>query len=224
MTVPILTIDGPSGAGKGTVATRIASIKGWHFLDSGALYRITAYAALRDGVALDDEAALSELAAGLPVSFEVDPGTGEVRVILAGEDIGDAIRSEEAGNAASKVAAIPGVRAALLQRQRDFHRAPGLVADGRDMGTVVFPNADTKVFLTASAEERARRRHKQLSDKGISANLRALADEIAERDARDSQRAVSPLKPAADALTIDSSQLGIDDVVRKVLSLMDDSL
>ncbi|MCB1735942.1 MAG: (d)CMP kinase [Gammaproteobacteria bacterium] len=224
MSVPILTIDGPSGAGKGTVATRIASIKGWHFLDSGALYRITAHAALRDGIALDNEAAVSALAATLPVSFDVDPGTGEVRVVLAGEDIGDAIRSEEAGNAASKVAAIPGVRAALLQRQRDFHRAPGLVADGRDMGTVVFPDADTKVFLTASAEERAKRRYKQLSDKGISANLRALADEIAERDARDSQRAVSPLKPADDALTIDSSDLEIDEVVRKVLSLMSATL
>ncbi|MCP5143103.1 MAG: (d)CMP kinase [Gammaproteobacteria bacterium] len=221
MSVPILTIDGPSGAGKGTVATRIASIKGWHFLDSGALYRITAYAALRDGVALDDEEALSRLAAALPVRFEVDPGNGEVRVVLAGENIGDAIRSEEAGNAASKVAALPGVRAALLARQRDFHRAPGLVADGRDMGTVVFPDADTKVFLTASAEERANRRYKQLSDKGISANLRALAEEIAERDARDSQRAVSPLVAAADAVTIDSSDLTIDEVVRKVIGLMD---
>ena len=217
MTVPILTIDGPSGAGKGTVATRIASIKGWHFLDSGALYRITAYAALRDGVALDDEAALSELAAGLPVSFEVDPGTGEVRVILAGEDIGDAIRSEEISAGASLVAALPAVRAALLFRQRAFRRPPGLVADGRDMGSVVFPDSMTKVFLTASVEVRAERRHKQLIEKGIAASIAALSLDLRERDERDSQRSVAPMQHSADAELLDTTNLTIASAVAQVL-------
>lgn len=220
MTTPILTIDGPSGSGKGTVATRVARHFGWHFLDSGALYRITAYAALQNGLDLADESAVTEVAANLPVTFEVNPDSGEVQVLLDGENIGDRIRTEEAGNAASKVAALQDVRAALLQRQRDFHQAPGLVADGRDMGTVVFPEADYKVFLTASAEERAKRRYKQLSQKGIDANISDLAAEIAERDKRDAERKVSPLKPADDAVVIDSSELSIDKVVAQVLAMI----
>ena len=220
MTTPILTIDGPSGSGRGTVATRVARHFGWHFLDSGALYRITAYAALQNGLDLADESAVTEVAANLPVTFEVNPDSGEVQVLLDGENIGDRIRTEEAGNAASKVAALQDVRAALLQRQRDFHQAPGLVADGRDMGTVVFPEADYKVFLTASAEERAKRRYKQLSQKGIDANISDLAAEIAERDKRDAERKVSPLKPADDAVVIDSSELSIDKVVAQVLAMI----
>ncbi len=216
----LVTIDGPSGSGKGTVATRVASHFGWRFLDSGALYRITAYAAMEQGVALDDEAALTDIASNLPVEFTIDAVSGEVHVILDGVDVGDKIRTEKAGNAASKVAPIPAVRAALLQRQRDFHQAPGLVADGRDMGTVVFPDAPVKIYLTASAEERAQRRYKQLSDKGINANMESLTAEIAERDKRDMERKVAPLKPADDAHVIDSSQMTIEEVVANVLELV----
>lgn len=217
--VPVLTIDGPSGSGKGTIAALVAQELGWHLLDSGALYRLVALGARRHGIDLADEAALAEYAAGLDVSFEIQPGTSEARIWLEGEVVGDAIRSETTGNAASKVAALPAVRQALLQRQRDFRRPPGLVADGRDMGTVVFPDAGLKIFLTASVEERARRRYKQLIQKGISANLPDLLTEIAERDARDTQRTVSPLKPADDAVVLDTTGLSIEEARNRVIQL-----
>lgn len=212
---PVLTIDGPSGSGKGTISARVAQQLGWHLLDSGALYRLVALGAERHQIPLDDESALAEYAATLDVRFELDDI--ESVTILEGDIVGDVIRSETCGNAASKVAALPAVRTALLQRQRDFARNPGLVADGRDMGTVVFPRAEVKIFLTASAEERAQRRYKQLKKKGISANLSGLLDEISERDARDSQRKVAPLKPAEDALQLDTTSMAIDVVVEKVL-------
>jgi cytidylate kinase len=218
-TVPVCTIDGPSGSGKGTISALVARELGWHLLDSGALYRLVALAAQRHGVDLDDEAALAELARHLDVRFEFSPERPEPVILLEGEPVGDAIRSETAGNDASRVAALPAVREALLQRQRDFRQPPGLVADGRDMGTVVFPDAGLKIFLTASVEERAQRRYKQLIEKGISANLPGLLTEIAERDARDTQRSVSPLRPAADAVVLDTSDLSIEDVRDKVLEL-----
>jgi len=217
--VPVLTIDGPSGSGKGTIAALVAQDLGWHLLDSGALYRLVALGAQRRGIDLADETALAGYAARLDVSFEIQPGTGEARIWLEGEVVGDAIRSETTGNAASKVAALPAVRQALLQRQRDFRRPPGLVADGRDMGTVVFPDAGLKIFLTASVEERARRRYKQLIQKGISANLPDLLTEIAERDARDTQRTVSPLKPADDAVVLDTTGLSIEEARKRVIQL-----
>jgi cytidylate kinase len=215
--IPVLTIDGPSGSGKGTVAQLVAKQFGWHYLDSGALYRVLAQAALKHNIDLDDEKGVAELAAELDVSFDLSDDT--LHVLLEGEDVSTVIRSEQAGNAASKVAALPAVRAALLQRQRDFRQAPGLVTDGRDMGTVVFPGATYKVFLTASAEVRARRRHKQLKEKGISSNLADLIAEISERDLRDSQRAVAPLKPAETALLLDSTRLGIEAVLQQVVAL-----
>lgn len=215
MTVPVFTIDGPGGAGKGTVSGLLARELGWHYLDSGALYRLLALVALRREVAVDDEEALVSLAGAMDIVFE--PG-GVIR--LDGEDVSSAIRQEVVGNAASHVAASDAVRQALLQKQRDFRRAPGLVADGRDMGTVVFPDAENKVFLTASAEERARRRYKQLMGKGIDVNLSGLLTDIRERDERDSNRAVSPLRPAADAVQIDTTSLSIDQVVQKLLDLL----
>ncbi len=217
--VPVLTVDGPSGSGKGTISALVAQRLGWHLLDSGALYRLVAFGAGRHQIDLADETALAEYAAGLDVSFELVPGATEVRILLEGEPVGAAIRTEACGNSASRVAALGRVREALLQRQRDFRQPPGLVADGRDMGTVVFPDAEVKIFLTASVEERARRRYKQLIEKGISANLADLMKEIAERDARDTQRAVSPLKPAADAVVLDTSEMNINEVVDKVLAL-----
>src|SRR5690606_7384668 len=208
--VPILTIDGPSGAGKGTIARAIASRLGWRLLDSGALYRVAALAALKAGIPLDDEQAVARVAEGLDVEFdEVD---GRERVILAGEEVTAELRTEQCGEAASKVAAQPAVRRALLARQRAFAAPPGLVADGRDMGTGVFPDALVKVFLTASAEERARRRHKQLMDKGISVSLRDLSREIAQRDERDANRPVAPLVPAHDARIIDSTHMSPEEV------------
>lgn len=215
---PVITIDGPSGSGKGTVAQRLAHELGWHYLDSGAIYRVLALAALQHQLSLEDEAALSQLAQELDLVFELT--ARDLTVWLEGQDVSLAIRSEEAGNAASKVAALPQVRAALLQRQRDFQKAPGLVTDGRDMGTVVFPQASFKVYLTASAEERARRRLKQLKEKGIDSNLSDLTKEIAERDIRDSERTVAPLKPADDALVIDSTALNIQAVLDKVRALV----
>ncbi|HOB60689.1 MAG TPA: (d)CMP kinase [Candidatus Competibacteraceae bacterium] len=208
---PVITVDGPSGVGKGTLCQWLATRLGFHLLDSGALYRLTALAALRQGLALEDENAVAAVAASLDVRFvaraDCSPG-----ILLADEEVGDRIRGEDCGAAASRVAALPAVRAALLQRQRDFRRSPGLVADGRDMGTVVFPAAELKLFLTASAAERARRRYKQLSEKGIDANLESLANEIAARDARDAERAVAPLKPAVDAQILDTTQLDIPEV------------
>jgi cytidylate kinase len=212
--IPVLTIDGPSGSGKGTIAQMIARQLGWHYLDSGAIYRVLAQAALKHAIELDDEIALTELAENLDVSFSVD--AGELSVMLEGQDVSLLIRSETAGNAASRVAALPPVRAALLQRQRDFRTMPGLVTDGRDMGTVVFPDAPFKVFLTASAEERALRRYKQLKQKGIESNLSDLIAEISERDRRDSERKVAPLRPAEGALILDSTELGIDAVYEQV--------
>lgn len=214
---PVITVDGPSGVGKGTVCRIVAQYLGWRILDSGALYRLTGVAANKQGVALDDVAAVSKVARTLDVCFE--PGETENVVLLAGEDVSQAIRSEEAGNNASKVAAIPEVREALLQRQRDFCQEPGLIADGRDMGTVVFPDAPVKVFLTASQQERAERRHKQLKEKGVDVNIAQLLRELAERDERDSTRSASPLKAADDAVTIDTDNLDIDQVVSKVMEL-----
>lgn len=211
MNIPIITIDGPSASGKGTIAEKVAARLGFHVLDSGALYRLTALHALRQGVDLSDEAALAALAAELPAEFRA----GEVW--LGGEQVTQAIRAEAVGEGASRVAALPAVREALLARQRAYVQAPGLVADGRDMGTVVFPAAQTKVFLTASPEARAARRHKQLIEKGNPANLADLVRDMRARDARDAQRAVAPLKPAPDALVLDSTAMNIDQVVEAVL-------
>lgn len=217
--IPVLTIDGPSGSGKGTICALVARQLGWHLLDSGALYRLVALGAMRHDIDFANEAALAEYAASLDVRFEVQPDGSAPGILLEGEAVGDAIRSETCGNAASKVAALGAVREALLQRQRDFQKLPGLVADGRDMGTVVFPQAGVKTFLTASVDERAQRRYKQLKDKGISANLPDLLKEIAERDARDAQRAVSPLKPAADAVVLDTTSSTIEEVCDRVMQL-----
>ena len=214
--VPVIAIDGPGGSGKGTIAMRLAGRLGWHFLDSGALYRVTGQACLIEGVSWDDHPAVAEVARHLDVSFSA-AASGEVLVAYRGRDVSRAIRTEEGGRGASTVAAIPAVRKALLRRQREFRRPPGLVADGRDMGTVVFPDADLKFYLTASAEERARRRYKQLIAKGESVSLPRLLEDIRERDARDSSREVSPLVPAEDAIVIDSSDLSIPDVFAQVM-------
>lgn len=217
--IPVVAIDGPGGSGKGTVSRIIARNLNWHFLDSGALYRLLALAAEQRGVSLEDEAALAALAPRLAIRF--DPATqGDVAVYLDGQDVTDAIRSETAGNAASKVAALPAVRAALLERQRAFREPPGLVADGRDMGTVVFPDAVVKIFLTASAEERAKRRYKQLKEKGMDVNLTDLLKEIEARDARDMSRSVAPLRPAPDAHLVDTTGLTIEEVVEQVTKLV----
>lgn len=214
----VITVDGPSGAGKGTVCARLAEQLGWHLLDSGALYRITGLAALRKSIEFSNEELVASVAANLDVVFEPTPAG--VRVILEGEDVTDMIRTEGVGSLASQVAALPAVRTALLQRQRDFAQADGLIADGRDMGTVVFPVAIIKVFLTASAEERGRRRYQQLLDKGFDASLPALIEDIRARDERDSTRTVAPLKPADDALLIDSTDLTIDEVCEQVVGLV----
>jgi CMP/dCMP kinase len=218
MRVPVIAIDGPSGSGKGTVARRVAQRLGWHLLDSGALYRLVALAGLSRGLPGDDEEAHAAVARDLDVRFEVDDGGGE-RVLMDGADVTPQLRTEVTGAAASRVAAMPAVRSALLGRQHAFAVAPGLVADGRDMGTVVFPGAEVKVFLTASAEERARRRYKQLKEKGLTVNLAGLSQEILERDRRDSSRPVAPLRPAEDAVVIDSTGLTVEQVVDRVLGL-----
>lgn len=214
--IPVITIDGPSGSGKGTIAHLLAQELGWHTLDSGALYRLVALGAQHNGIGLDDVAGLAQYAIDLDVVFASQAESGVPQILLEGADVTDDIRREEVGNAASKVAALVPVREALLARQRAFQKSPGLVADGRDMGSVVFPDARVKIFLTASAEERAKRRYKQLKEKGISANLKSLFEEIAERDARDTQRAVSPLKPAQDAINVETSDLGIDEVLKQI--------
>jgi CMP/dCMP kinase len=216
---PIVTIDGPSGSGKGTISRAVARRTGWHLLDSGALYRLVALAGVAAGLDSADERGHGELAARMDVRFGSAPD-GSERVWLEGRDVTDAIRSERAGQGASRVAAWPAVRAALLERQRAFARPPGLVADGRDMGTVVFLEADLKIFLTATPEERALRRHKQLKDKGSDVSLPALSREIAERDFRDQTRQVAPLRPASDACVIDSTGLEVEAVVGQVLELM----
>ncbi len=217
--IPVLTVDGPSGSGKGTICALVARELGWHLLDSGALYRLVALGAMRHDIDLADEAALATYAAELDVQFALQADGSAPRILLEGEVVGDALRTETCGNAASKVAALGAVREALLQRQRDFQQLPGLVADGRDMGTVVFPQAGLKIFLTASVDERAQRRYKQLKEKGIGANLPDLLTEIAERDARDAERSVAPLKPAADAVVLDTTCLTIHEVRDKVLGL-----
>jgi len=218
--VPVITVDGPSGTGKGTICSYLADWLQWHFLDSGALYRVLALAAEKQGINSGDEALLEELAKNLNVEFKVADAGSLVNVELDGKTVTDEIRTETCGNAASVIAPIAKVRQALLSRQRAFHEAPGLIADGRDMGTVVFPDAGLKIYLTASAEERAKRRHKQLKEKGINANLRDLSDAIAERDERDSTRAASPLKPAEDAIVIDTSTLDIDAVLENISELV----
>jgi CMP/dCMP kinase len=215
--VPIVTIDGPSGSGKGTVSRAVATRARWLLLDSGALYRLVALAGMRAGLAPLDADGHAGLAASMGVVFSVDRNGGEL-VSLEGVDVTAQIRSEVAGQGASRVAAWPAVRSALLERQRAFAKPPGLVADGRDMGTVVFPQADLKIFLTASASERALRRYKQLKDKGSDVSLAALSREITERDLRDSTRAVAPLKPAPDAEVIDSTGLSIEQVVDHVMA------
>ncbi len=211
MSIPVITIDGPTASGKGTVASRVAETLGFAFLDSGALYRLTALSALEGGLSLTDEPALAALAAGLEVVFQ-----GE-HILLHGRNVADAIRAEQVGVAASKIATLPAVRSALVGLQHSFRRPPGLVADGRDMGTVIFPDAGLKVFLTASVEARAERRYKQLIGKGFSATMVDLLQDLRERDARDTQRAVAPLKPAEGAHLLDTSAMGIEEAVAKVL-------
>jgi 3-phosphoshikimate 1-carboxyvinyltransferase len=214
----VICVDGPSASGKGTLAGRVAERLGYHYLDSGALYRVAAHAALRSGRSLEpeNEPAIAELARQLPVTF-----SGE-RVLLDGADVTEAIRSEEGGMNASRVSTMPAVRAALVALQQGFSRLPGLVADGRDMGTVIFPTAPLKVFLTASAAQRAERRHKQLISKGISTTLDSLRADLEARDTRDSTRSVAPLRPAADALQLDNSALTIEESVETVLSWWQD--
>jgi cytidylate kinase len=219
-TIPVLTIDGPSGSGKGTISRKVADALGWHLLDSGALYRAVGYAASMEGLDLSDAEAVTRCAVEAKISFRAPKDGGETRVVVNGHDATDEIRTETCGAAASAIAAIPGVRTALFDKQRSFRKAPGLVADGRDMGTVIFPDAAHKVFLTASAEERAQRRYKQLKEKGLSVTLAALLREIQARDVRDAGRAVAPLKPAVDAVLIDSTGTPIEAVVANVLALV----
>ncbi len=218
-TPPVLAIDGPSGSGKGTVCRRVAAALGWHLLDSGALYRVLAWASQRAGIASTEPHKLQTLASSLQVEFRRS-ASGEQRVLLDGRDITELVRAEDCGNRASELAVIPQVREGLKTLQRSFRQAPGLVADGRDMGTVIFPDADLKIFLTASAEERARRRYNQLKEKGLDANLPALFRDIAARDARDRNRVVSPLKPAPEAVVLDTTHLDIEQVVAEVLVLV----
>jgi cytidylate kinase len=209
--VPVIAIDGPSASGKGTVAQEVAKAMGFHYLDSGALYRLSALAAERTNVPFDDEPALARLAAALDIRFE-----GE-KIFLAGQDVSDAVRSEACGTNASRIAAFPLLRAALLQKQRDFKQLPGLVADGRDMGSVIFPDADLKVFLTATAEARAERRHKQLIGKGMYAKIQDVIEELQRRDLRDASRPVAPLKHYPDAKLLDTTQLSVVEAANQVI-------
>jgi cytidylate kinase len=214
---PVVTIDGASSTGKGVVGLLVAKQLKWHFLDSGALYRVLAMAAEKHHIELDNEVVLEVLASHIDVQFIAAEYGAHPKILLENQDVTEKIRTEKIGNAASKVGALPLVRLALLQRQRDFRQLPGLVTDGRDMGTVVFPDAEVKIFLTASAEERASRRYKQLKEKGINVNLDGLIEGLHERDLRDQQRAVAPLKPAEDAVIIDTDRLTIDEVVLRIM-------
>ncbi|MDH5325785.1 MAG: (d)CMP kinase [Gammaproteobacteria bacterium] len=214
---PVITIDGPSASGKGTLSALVANALGWTMLDSGALYRLVALGAIKTGVDVENQQELVQLASDLDVQFLVV--SGETRIMLSGEDVTAQIRTESCGNMASKVAAIPEVRQALLQRQRAFRLPPGLLADGRDMGTVVFPDAILKIFLTASAEERAKRRHKQLKEQGIDVSLGDLFGEIAERDKRDSSRSSAPLKAAADAVMLDTTHITAEEAAKQIIEL-----
>ncbi len=219
--MPVITVDGPSGSGKGTVCRLLANKLGWDVLDSGAIYRVLALAALHHQIALDNEEALVPLAANLDVQFLVDSQANAGKVILEGEDVSTTIRNEEVGAAASKVAALPRVREALLRRQRAFRTENGLIADGRDMGTVVFPDAPLKIYLTASADERARRRFVELNERGLDVTLSGLLEDIQARDERDTNRAVAPLVPADDAIELDTSELNAQQVFDKVMTLLD---
>jgi len=219
-TVPVVTIDGPSGSGKGAVTAQIAEWSGFHVLDSGALYRLVGLAARRAGVSLDDERALAEIATHLDTTFQPEDGEEDWAVYLGTEVVTALIRTDEAGVDASLVSQFSGVRGALIERQRAFKAAPGLIADGRDMGTIVFPDATLKIFLTASAEQRANRRYKQLKNKGMDVNFAALLESIQARDVRDMTRSVAPLVPAEDSVVIDSSELSLSEVVQRVRSLM----
>lgn len=216
---PVVAIDGPGGAGKGTICHALATQNNWHLLDSGAIYRLLALAAIKRGVSLEDEAGLIDLARKVDVKMR-PKADGSTEILLSGEPVGAALREESCGEAASRLAVLPGVRKALLALQRRFRRDPGLIADGRDMGTVVFPDAGLKIFLTASAEERAVRRHKQLKEQGLSASIPALLQAIRERDRRDTERTVNPLRPAEDAVVIDTTELSVAQVIDQVMKLM----
>jgi cytidylate kinase len=218
--VPVLTIDGPSGSGKGTISALVAEHLGWRLLDSGALYRAVGYAAGMAGLDLSDMDAMARCAQGTKIQFRAAAESGPTRVVVNGHDATDELRTETAGAAASAIASMPLVREALVALQLGFRKAPGLVADGRDMGTVIFPDAAFKVFLTASAAERAKRRYKQLKEKGLSVTLGGLQREIEARDSRDASRAIAPLKPAEDAVLVDTTGMGIEDVVAKVLAVV----
>lgn len=216
---PVIAVDGPSGVGKGTLTRLLAARLGFHLLDSGALYRLVALGAEQRSVPMDDEERLAEIGARLDVEFRLDDDAEVARPVLGGREVSEELRSERCGDNASRIAAYPRVREALLARQRAFRRAPGLVADGRDMGSVVFPDAELKVFLTASLEERAKRRYKQLIGKGIGVNLAPLLGEISARDKRDRERSVAPMKPASDAVVVDTTTLGIDAVFEQVMRI-----
>lgn len=217
---PVITIDGASGTGKGAVGQVLAKQLGWKLLDSGALYRVLALAAQKHGVLLDNEPALQVLAEHLDVQFVAQEDRPTPHILLEGEDVTETIRTEKMGNAASKVGALPEVRIALLSRQRAFREPPGLVTDGRDMGTVVFPDAEVKIFLVASPEERAERRYKQLKEKGINVNLVGLVEELRERDRRDQERTIAPLKPADDAIIIETDHLNVEQVVQRIMAIV----
>ncbi|MHB8743496.1 MAG: (d)CMP kinase [Sulfuricaulis sp.] len=218
--IPVVTIDGPSGSGKGTVGQILAQRLGWHFLDSGALYRALGIVANREQIDLTNKDALARLALAMDIRFTPRAGGDTVEVMLNGREVGDQLRTEESGRRASILAAIPEVRQALLAKQHSFRQSPGLVADGRDMGSTVFPEAILKIYLTAGPEVRAARRYKQLKEKGFDANLHTLLDEIRERDTRDAGRQVSPLKPASDARILDTSELDISGVVEHIYGLL----